>query len=307
MSKRSLLYPLLGIGLAAIGLLAGKSRLYEKLGYYPLRFPYKESSLSDSDRESLRRAGVQLGSFATGDGATLTTLLRAPKTRSDDCTILFFPGNDEHPLLSAEAFLAKLDPERRCTQASFAPRGYDSSTGTPSPQHQKEDVAAFLGALAGELGRSKAVHLVGFSLGTFASFPALSKLTTLGIEAKSVTLLAPARGLSMLQPNGLGRFMPGDQYAMGTPASAWHGQLCIVAGTSDEAFHGPGEARALASRFQQLLPGRFSYVELQGVGHEALLHSEAAHETIRAMIALPAPARAPLVHDEKTLSVQPKN
>jgi pimeloyl-ACP methyl ester carboxylesterase len=54
----------------------------------------------------------------------------------------------------------------------------------------------------------------------------------------------------------------------------------VLQGTEDEALDGPGQGRAIAAA----LGARAQYVELPGMGHNALLESDAAIARLRAFI-----------------------
>ena len=88
------------------------------------------------------------------------------------------------------------------------------------------------------------------------------------------------RDIVMYRPSFYAKLDPGDDmqtrpYLAGIPAP-----VLVIQGTADEALGGPQQGRDIA----QTLGDRAKYLELQGIGHTALLSNDAATSAVRNFI-----------------------
>jgi pimeloyl-ACP methyl ester carboxylesterase len=165
--------------------------------------------------------------------------------------------------------------------AIYAYRGYDSSAGTARLAPLAVDAPEILAQLcrAEQVARSR-VHLVGFSIGGHLAVRAMAAAARMAPRPASLTLLAPVDDIVMVPRSFYERLDPGDHFQTRPLLDAIPAPVLVIQGAADEALGGPGQGRAVASA----LGARGRYVELEAVGHGALLGNEAALARIRAFI-----------------------
>jgi pimeloyl-ACP methyl ester carboxylesterase len=241
------------------------------------RFPYDPSPLSPAQLLQLAaaRPGWESAVLRTADGHSLNGLLRRPRAASAPW-VLFFNGNGPHLLEDSQAFLETLRGERDWGLSTWAPRGFDGSTGTPSPQAWADDVALALRTLR-EREHPSVLHLVGFSMGAHLAVGAASA----GVD--TLTLLAPFTQIEVHPRSALGRFTP-DVFSTLPKVAAVRAKAALVLhGAADSAVP-PAQGREVAAAL------RARFVEVPGAGHLELLESPVALEAVRAFFqAPPAP------------------
>ncbi len=246
-----------------------------------LRFPYLGQAQSAASYQALAEAkGWKKAEAKVAPGVTLRGLIREPHSPTAPW-FLFYPGNDEAQLKTGQAFLNRLAGRRDLGLAVFAYRGFDSSEGRPELKKLAEDAPNILTELCrAEKISPQQVNVIGFSIGGhFAVHATLSALRQKKPVA-SLTLLASVNDIVMVRPSLWQRFDSGDDYQTQPLLAAIPAPVLVLQGTIDEALNGPGQGRAIAGA----LGNRAKYVELEGVGHTALLESEAALAEIREFV-----------------------
>ncbi|GEM_PF-552738 len=251
-----------------------------------LRFPYLGQAQSAAVYQTLAEApGWKKAEAQVAPGVTLRGLIREPQLLTAPW-LLFYPGNDEAQLKHGQAFLNRLAEKRDVGLAVFAYRGFDSSEGRPELVTLAEDAPNILGELCRTQKLSpQQVNVIGFSIGGhFAVHATLSALRQKKPVA-SLTLLASVNDIVMVRPSLWQRLDSGDDYQTQPLLAAIPAPVLVLQGTTDEALNGPGQGRTIAGA----LGSRAKYVELEGVGHTALLESEAAFAEIREFVAQATP------------------
>jgi pimeloyl-ACP methyl ester carboxylesterase len=232
----------------------------------------------ESEVQALASDGFQLESL-TVPGATLVGLVRLPKAPDADW-VVYFGGNDAHMLRSARAYAELLlAPDDPHGFASFAYRGFDTSTGQAAPTTFGADARAVLDHLrATHDVKAEQVHVVGFSLGANAAALLGESLSHTEQRLASTTLLSPGiapPGLAeWLFPIVLGAWeMPSKLKAMGGP-------VLIVSASDDQVYAPDVHARKMPALLGERL---VRHVEVTG-GHDAALNAPASLEAVRAVI-----------------------
>jgi pimeloyl-ACP methyl ester carboxylesterase len=195
--------------------------------------------------------------------------------------ILFYPGNDATQLRRGQAFLARVAGQLDWGLALYADRGYDSSDGTPHLSDLASDAPEILVQLcSGEGLAPSRVHVVGFSIGGHLAVRAVGGAVRRGLRPASLSLLASVDDIVMVRPSFWARLDPGDDYQTRPYLGDVPAPVLVLQGSEDEALMGPGQGRAIAAA----LGDRAEYVELAGVGHNALLENDAAIAKLREFI-----------------------
>lgn len=210
------------------------------------------------------------------DGATLVGLVKAPR-KPERPWVLYFAGNADYLLRGARAY-AELLLERRDDFgfASFAYRGFDTSTGQAKPGTFQADARAVFDHLVSEHGVSAdRLHVVGFSLGASAAALLAEDLVRSNQRLASTSLLSPGMAPPSLPP-WLFPVVIGA-WEMGSKLTVMPGPVLIVAARDDEAY--PLEHHA--KKMPPLLGDRLvDYVEVDG-RHDMTLNTKASLEAVR--------------------------
>jgi pimeloyl-ACP methyl ester carboxylesterase len=221
------------------------------------------------------------------DGAVLTGLERPPES-PEGPWVLYFGGNVDHSLRTARAYFELLLGSRRdYGAASFAYRGFDTSTGETKPSLLKADARTVFDHLVAKHGvRAERLHVIGFSLGANAASLLGAELAGTEHVLASTTLLspgiAPHRLPPWLYPLVLGAFeMPSKLKAM-------RGPVLLVSARDDLAYPPHIHARKMPALLGERL---VQHIEVSG-GHDGPLRDELSLSAIRALIAL-EPKAAP--------------
>jgi len=251
------------------------------LGRTRLRFPYLTGRLAPSEYLRLSsQPGWSASSVAVAPGIRLQGLIRRPKSANAPW-ILFYPGNDATQLRRGQAFIALVAGERDWGLALYADRGYDSSDGTPHLRELAADAFEIFAQLcASERLPPAAVHVVGFSIGGHLAVRAVGAAAQRNLRPGSLSLLASVDDIVMVRPSFWARLDPGDDYQTRPFLAEVPGPVLVVQGSEDEALRGPGQGRAIAAA----LGDRAQYVELAGLGHNALLESDMAIARLQTFI-----------------------
>ncbi len=255
------------------------------LGRHRLRFTYAIGSAAPDEGAKLTvNPPWELVSLPVASGISLRGIVRRPLSPSAPW-ILFFPGNDATQLLTAQKLLERVRGDRDWGAAVWSYRGYDSSDGVP----ERDDLVAdatriFEGLLDREHIEASRVHVAAFSLGGYLAAHVVGLEAREGRKPASLSLLAAVQDIVMVRPSWAARLSAGDSYEILLLLDSVPAPVLVVQGKEDEAL-GVDQGRKIASN----LGPRAEYVELAGVGHNALLETEDAILALRAMIERSSP------------------
>lgn len=250
------------------------------------RFYYAFGELSPSDkRELLADPAWQLRSIQVEPALSLPALVRRPKN-PDAPWLFYFSGNDASPLRTAQTFLERARGDRDWGLATWAYRGTASTGATPSRDALVRDAQAVLSQLRQDERIPEArAHLVAFSLGGYLAAKVAGTAALANERFASLALLAAGAHIEMVLPTFTQRWLlGGEEYEIGPLLDAVPAPVLVVQGTADEAVP-VAQGRGIAAR----LGRRAHYLELNGVGHTAVLEQEATLQALRDQIERRAP------------------
>ncbi|HWA77315.1 MAG TPA: hypothetical protein VG937_33500 [Polyangiaceae bacterium] len=244
-------------------------------------FTYSMSPLSRESYQALAaRPGWAESSLRMTDGVSLAGLVSRP-AQAGAPWVIFFPGNDSTQLARGQRLLEQIRADNPWGLAVYASRGYDASGGTPSAAAFESDAISVFEAVVREQRVDPSqVHLVAFSLGGYGAARAASHSAKAGKKPGSLSLLASVARIAMVHKNLLASFTTGDVYDLLPSLPEVPAPVLVVQGSADEAFGDVRQAKLLVEG----LGDRARYLELPGVGHNALLESEPAIAAVRAGI-----------------------
>lgn len=252
MTKRMLWIPLLLLGAAAAAwLLAPKLH----------RFAYWIDHKTAAEVDALATGGWRVDRLPVADGATLVGLVRPPAAPTARW-ILFVPGNSTALLAGFRAELDRLRGDADVGLAFWAYRGFEASTGTPTPAALADDLLRQWERLR-ELGAAPdRTEIWGYSLGTPLAVQLAARLGERGEAPRRLVLAAAAARIAVMRHGAFGRFLPADVYDATASLAAVPCPTVVVHGSVDDALPIDG-ARALAAA----LGARATLHELPGKGH----------------------------------------
>jgi pimeloyl-ACP methyl ester carboxylesterase len=226
------------------------------------RFAYWMARKTDAEVQALAQDGWRIDRFSPEPGVELVGLVRPP-ARAGARWILFVPGNSSDLLAGFRQVLDPLRVRDDIGLAFWAYRGFDASTGVPSPEALAADTERCWQRLLALPGVEPAkAELWGYSLGSGLAVQLAARLCRAGAPPARVVLLSAYDRITVMRPGLLGRFQPSDVYDAMTAAPQVNCEVMLVHGTADDALPIAG-ARAL----QQALGPRARLVELPGKGH----------------------------------------
>jgi pimeloyl-ACP methyl ester carboxylesterase len=238
------------------------------------RFAYGAQSLAQQDYAALgSHPAWRTSSFDVSPGVTLHGLERV-SARSGAPMVIFFTGNDAHPLAEGQRFLEALCRAGDWSGAVWAYRGFDGSGGAPEPRALIDDGwKAYIRATAAQTAASGRVHVVGFSLGT--SIVAAIAARAGSTPPASITLLGPLKEIDMTFAQSAVR----HRYVMLKYLDAVQAPALVIHGHRDQVL--PVEwGREIAAR----LGARARYVEPSELGHLDLALAPQVLDEVRAFI-----------------------
>jgi len=272
-----------GLGLlGVVTLLAASLHLYERfVRRSPLRFTYLTGPIGDARYDELgSKPGWSKTSLQVAPGVRLNGLLRLPQA-SDAPWILFYPGNDDHMLARGQTLLVKLAEQRDLGLAVFAYRGFDSSGGTPQIEDLGTDANAILEHVAGLPGVARErLHVVGFSIGGYLAVRAVAAANRAKRRVGSLALMASVNDIVMLRRSPWQKLSLGDALQTQPFLADVPAPVLVLQGSADQTLTGTAQAHAIVNALGQ----RARYLELEGIGHEALLDCEPALQAAREQI-----------------------
>lgn len=210
------------------------------------RFAYWAAPKTDAEIAALATDGWRVERLAVAPDVTLVGLCRPPQAK-DGRWILFAPGNSQSILAGFRSELDRLRGADDIGLLFFAYRGFDASGGTPTPPTLAADLQAQWRHLR-ELGVPAArIELWGYSLGSVLAAQLAATLADAGEVPARLVLLAAGERIPVMRSGLFGRFLPDDEYVMGTAIERIRCPVAIVHGERDDALPIAG-ARALQAR-----------------------------------------------------------
>jgi pimeloyl-ACP methyl ester carboxylesterase len=216
-------------------------------------------------------------------GGALVGLVR-PATVADARWVVFFGGN-AFDLPANVAVAQAIAADQPVGIATFAYRGYDGSSGSPSEAALVADASAIVSWLwTTRWVLPSRTILVGHSIGTGVAAQAAAALSRAGTPPAGLLLAAPYRSIARLFDEAV-PLVPvswalRDRFDTEAVIDAVACPVLIVHGAEDRlipAAHG----RALAER----LGARATWVELPRTGHEDIWEQHAARVAARDFVA----------------------
>jgi pimeloyl-ACP methyl ester carboxylesterase len=227
------------------------------------RFCYESSGHDPQLPALLSRCRYERHELATSDGAILQGVLRRPVAPAAP-TMLFFPGNATHQLATFIPVIERIRAERDFGVAMFAYRGYDGSSGKPSPRVARADARAQHAWLRSELGlASRDIALSGYSMGSGLALRLASELCARDEPPAALVLLSPYWTLPLGPAHALRLLVATHHYRVEDALPSLRGPVRVVAGARDEALPVAEHARRLA----RALGDRADYLELAAATH----------------------------------------
>lgn len=248
--RRMALWFALPLALAAGWFLAG--RLH--------RFAYWVGHKTPAQVAALATGGWQMVQL-TVDGDAVYGLVRAPQ-RPEGRWVLFAPGNSSAMLDGFQQVLDELRGDADVGLALFAYRGFDASSGTPSPAALLSDLRAQWHYLRQRGIPAERIELWGYSLGTVLATQLAATLTADLERPAALRLIAGTTHIPVMKPGWFGRFLPPDDFDALAAAPQVRCPVTMLHGTADDALP-VAMARQLAAAFVPPATLR----EIDGGGH----------------------------------------
>lgn len=244
------------------------------------RFLYESSARDPGLPELARAHGYELRELPV-EGARLVGILRRP-TDSAAPVLMFFPGNATPQLATFLPIVERLRAGRDFGVSLFAYRGYDGSSGRPSPAAAASDARAQLRWLERELGvASRRIALSGYSMGSGIALRLASELCAQHEPAAALLLLSPYWTLPLGPAHALRLLVPTHLYEIEDALPALRGPILVIAGGRDTALPVATHARHLV----RSLGVRADYRELPNATHTDYLDDPALLEAAGNFIA----------------------
>jgi len=225
------------------------------------RFAYWMAPKTDAEVQALAVDGWRVDRLQVADDVTLVGLVRPPQ-RADARWILFVPGNSSAVLEGFRGVLDDLRGSDDVGMAFWAYRGFDASTGTPTPAALAHDLLRQWQHLQ-SLGAVPArTEIWGYSLGSLLAVQLAARLGTTGEGPGRLVLAAAGEQIGIMAHGLFGRFLADDVYDARAAAAQVACPTVIVHGTADDAM-AIEQARGLA----EALGARATLHEVAGKGH----------------------------------------
>lgn len=225
------------------------------------RFAYWAAPKSDAEVAALATTEWHLNRLQVADDATLVGLIRTAHM-TDPPHVLFVPGNSSAVL---EGFRDALDVMRgsmAVRMCFWAYRGFDASTGTPSPAALEEDLWRQWQYLQ-SLGATPAnTEVWGYSLGSVLAMRLAARMAANGQSPTRLVLIAAAERIQVMPAGTFGRFLADDVYDATDAIPKIACPTLIVHGTADDALPIEGARRLAAA-----VGARATLHEIPGKGH----------------------------------------
>jgi pimeloyl-ACP methyl ester carboxylesterase len=244
--------------------------------------------------------GYALRSLDVAPNVRLQGILRVP--RSDQARfVLFFPGNSEQQLAASLPALEAVRAGRDVGFVAFASRGFDGSTGIPSPAALESDARAQLAYVRGTLHvEAERLVVMGYSLGSGIALRLAAELSRAQQPPAAVVLLSPYWTIAFGPASPFELLLPSEHYRVADIVADVKSPVLVVAGERDEALPVATHAHPLV----RALPSGRQYWELPGRNHVDYLQDSALLARIGnfALTVMPRPRPTTSAH---TQSVAP--
>lgn len=225
------------------------------------RFAYWTERRSPAEVAALARDGWQLDRLPVAPDVELYGLVRPPRDPHARW-ILFVPGNSQSVLAGFQAELDRVRGDDDTGLALWAPRGFDASTGVPTPVALAADLLLQWERLLA-LGATPArTEVWAYSLGTPLALQLAAELGRRGTAPARLVLIACSPTIPVMPYRMFGRFLPDDVFDATSALPHVTCPTVLVHGTDDVALPIAG-ARTIA----QALAARATLHELPGIGH----------------------------------------
>jgi uncharacterized protein len=214
---------------------------------------------------------------------SLKGVVRVPE--DENAAWMIFFGGNAMGLDAAQYCLELLNVEGNLGMASFAYRGYDGSSGSPTQDHLLQDTELIWRYLAQRFSLSpQRLIVIGQSLGTAIATYLASTLTRDGQVPKKLLLLSPYTSMEQVFQDHA-RWLPmGWLVADPYPLESWieHVQtdILLVHGEDDSVI-GVSHSERLLRRIQ---PGRGALLRLADVSHNNIWSDASALRKMRAWL-----------------------
>lgn len=227
------------------------------------------------------RAGWKVDWAEVAPGVRLTGAVSAPRDPSAPW-VLYFLGNWGDQLVKSQIWLEQLRGAHDWGLATWAPRGFETSSGTPNVHDACVDARLLHDLLIHRYGaRADGIHPVGFSLGAILASALTSTLAQAGKPPASLTLLS-------MHPYGFSVRRSAARWISHWQVPEWFAPMVdpkwlpgptLVIHAQDDPIERVEETR----RFVASLGQHCRYVELPDGGHEGPIGTAAIRQ-IRAFI-----------------------
>ncbi|MET0386932.1 MAG: hypothetical protein ABW321_13280 [Polyangiales bacterium] len=259
----------LALVVASTGALLGVRRHRERFTYY----------LSPHDPQlsaTLAGTGYVEDTLETTGGVQLRGMLRQPAAATDPWLVLF-PGNAQRQLAPGLPIVEGIRAGRPAGVAVYAYRGFEGSTGRPSPEASAQDARAIIEHLKARFGmRTADLRVVGYSMGSGIALRLTADLTEAGTPPKALALLSPYTALELAPARPLHPLWPTETYQVADSIPKVRQPVLIVGAAKDGALPVTEHARPLAAAFG----ARAQYRELSEANHHDYLEDKAVLQNI---------------------------
>ncbi|MFT3907342.1 MAG: hypothetical protein QM718_13665 [Steroidobacteraceae bacterium] len=216
-----------------------------------------------------QRPGWQVDCASIAPGIGLSGAVAVPRDQTAPW-LLYFLGNWGDQLLKSQLLLEELRGSNDWGLAMWAPRGYETSGGTPHVQDFCADARLLYQRLVEVFGAHEGrIHLVGFSLGALLAASLAGELERQGRPVASLSLLSfhPA-GFAMRTTSSRWYapwILPDWFHPM--VAAQWMPRRTLLMHAADDATDPVEDAR----RFAVSLGARGRYIEVPRGGHQSTI------------------------------------
>ncbi|HEY2734631.1 MAG TPA: hypothetical protein VGI70_11635, partial [Polyangiales bacterium] len=178
------------------------------------RFVYALTPADPALPDLARAQGYEVRAIDLDPDARALGLIRLRRD-ADAPFVLFFPGNAEHQLAVTLPILEALRAGGPAGMASFAYRGFDGSTGRPSPLNSPSDARVELDYVRKTFGISnRKLVIVGFSMGSGVALRLGAELAARGEPPAAVISLSPYWTLDLTPAVRFGTLLPTETYVV---------------------------------------------------------------------------------------------
>lgn len=212
------------------------------------RFAYWIAKKDSLQVQALARDGWVVDRLKVAPEVDLVGLVRPPKNPASPW-LLFVPGNSTAILDGFQQVLEDLRGEDDVGLAFWAYRGFDASTGTPSPQALIGDLPRQWQRLK-ELGaRADRTEIWGYSLGSALAPHLAAAMCDAGESPKRLVLLATGVEIPVCPFGWFGRFQSSDRFEGHSVHARVTCPVVVANGSDDQAMPIEG-AQELARIFE---------------------------------------------------------